>query len=357
MKHVVLLAFLWSLLLSACGMLPPAVPAVSSTPNAGKTATPVIQTPASSGGVVLLFGVGMHIEPLGTTHQGFSSNKGDYAQPAYFKRGIEDIQAVASIVAAHGGRMTIQAQSPFTDAALANKSAILKDLAAAGHEIGLHFHEDAHLGRNSSAIGMDRWCAVMKEEIDLIRQASGVSSVSYWSGGNLYLHLFDAAACAGLAVNSDWKSPQTQTTDLSLMGVNPWRPAGGTDGADFTRFAAHNPSGKIVFLPEGLFNREDFASMRRSEDAGGDELYFEYLKQSLMDSLAAAQAGKVNVFHFTVHPGEFRGNSSHPFLVIDQFLKEVVDPLAKQGKIKWATFSQMATTYTTWEQTHPGQGR
>jgi len=94
--------------------------------------------------------------------------------------------------------------------------------------------------------------------------------------------------------------------------------------------------------------------MRRSENAGGDEAYFEYLKQSLYDSLAAAQAGKVNIFHFTVHPGEFRGDPAHPFAVIEKFLAEVVDPLVASGQVQWATFSQMADAFAAWEATNPG---
>jgi hypothetical protein len=90
-------------------------------------------------------------------------------------------------------------------------------------------------------------------------------------------------------------------------------------------FATHDPQGKIIFLPEGLYDRTDFASMRRA--GNGDEAYFAFLKQSLANSVAAADPDRVNVFHFTVHPGEFRGNPNRPFAIIDQFLTEVVDPL------------------------------
>lgn len=341
------------------------LPAAENTPN---TPTETLPTPENSpntpstaessstaGTGVLLFGIGMHIEPQGETHQGYKSGKGNYAEKPFFMRGVKDIQAVADIVAAHEGHLTIQAQSPFTDAVLANNSTILSDLASAGNEIALHFHEDAHLGKNSSSVDAETWCAVMKEEIELIRQASGVKQINYWSGGNIYPEISQAASCAGLSINSDWKDPKTQTTDPSILGIYPWRPTGGTNGKDFSQFTTHNPTGAIVFLPEGLYDRNDFASMRRSDNAGGDQEYFDYLKQALLESLATAEAGKVAVFHFTIHPGEFRGNAEHPFEVIDQFLTDVVDPLVKEGKIQWATYSQMASAYKEWEQNHPGQ--
>jgi hypothetical protein len=300
---------------------------------------------ANSETAVLLFTIGMHIEPLGETAQGYRGGKGNYHQPQFFEHHVQDILSVTQIVEAHDGRMTIQTQSPFTSVAIESGNTILADLAARGHEIALHFHEDTHLGKNEETLSVQTWCAVMKQEILLITQASGVTDVRYWSGGNLYVDVFEAAACAGLDVNSDWKNPKTQTTDLSIVGVNPWRPSGGTDGADFTLFAQNDPNGAVIFLPEGQYDKNNFASMRRSDAAGGDEAYFEFLKASLYASLGAAKPGKVNVFHFTVHPGEFRGGPQDPFGVIERFLNEVVDPLVASGQVQWATFSQMADAY------------
>ncbi len=306
---------------------------------------------------VLLFDIGMHIEPFGATvSQLVAGNAAspkatqqqpgaDFNNPQFFKRHVEDIKTVAAIIEKHGGRMTVQTQSPFTTQAIKSKDAILADLEARRHEIALHFHEDAHLGKNANNLPAETWCAVMKEEIALIHQAGAQKPIRYWSGGNLYPHLLQAAACAGLDVNSDWKNPQTQMTDPALIGIHPWRPAGGSKGSDVSQFAKHDPNGKIIFLPEGLYTRTDFGSMRRADGAGGDEVYFEFLKQSLLQSLAAAEPGKTNVFHFTIHSGEFRGDPKNPFSVIDNFLTNVVDPLVKQGKVKWATFSEMADAY------------
>lgn len=334
---------------------PPAtqLPIATSLPSPTETATqPPVQDEA--GGAVLLFTIGMHIEPMGETAQGYAQGNADYRNPKFFQRHVQDILAVTGIVEAHGGRMTIQAQSPFTSVAIESGNTLLADLAARGHEIALHFHEDAHLGKNSETLSVQQWCDVMKQEMALITQASGVSKIRYWSGGNLYPGVYEAAVCAGLDVNSDWKNPQMQSTDLSLVGLNPWRPAGGTDGTDFTLFTRHDPNGVIVFLPEGLYDMSNFASMRRSQDAGGDEAYFEYLKTQLYASLEAAQPGKVNVFHFTIHPGEFRGDPAQPFAVIEKFLTEVIDPLVASGQMQWATFSQMADAFIAWEAANPG---
>lgn len=356
--------------------LVPVQPA-ASTPSPDESPASPAQPAAPAGDsqpAVLLFGIGMHIEPFGAVPSTLAvgntnpkpqasgqskigqdgKRQPDYHQEFFFERHVDSIRTVAAIIEKHSGKLTVQAQTPFTQMAVSSGNTVLADLAQSGHEMALHFHEDAHLGKASESLSIDTWCAVMKEEIALVKQASGMNSIRYWSGGNLYPGVFDAAACAGLNVNSDWKNPETQSTPDELIGLHPWRPAGGTDGQDLSQITQNDPQGAIVFLPEGLYSRGDFASMRRSEQSGGDQAYFDFLEQSLLNSLAAAQPGQVNVFHFTIHAGEFLGDPEHPFEVIDRFLSEVVDPLVANGQVRWATFSEMANAYTTLEQASAG---
>ncbi len=315
--------------------------------------------PGPPPGPLLRFTIGLHIEPFGTTAQGFRSGaiggrQLDYADRTFFDRQVEDIRAVAAVVERHGGRMTVQGQSPFTPAVLERGHGVLRELAAAGHEIALHFHEDAHLGPRWQAEPVERWAAVFEEELALLRRAAGIARVRSWSGGNTYPRLYEAAARAGLQVNSDWKDPARQATPLALTGVHPWRPAGGTDGTEFGAFARHDPAGPVVFLPEGAYDREDFAAMRRATEFGGDAAYFAYLGERLRAAVALGRADRVNVHHITIHPGEFRGSGAAPFGVIERFLAETVDPLVASGEVAWATFTEMADAYLAWEGAHPG---
>lgn len=325
-------------------MVSPPLPA-SSTPTGGGQ--------GNAGKAVLRFTIGVHIEPIGATAQGVANagQRDDYHSAAFFDRHVQDLQAVASMVRAHGGRLTIQAQSPFTSVAIERRNRVLEELAADGHEVALHFHEDAHLGTNPETLPVDRWCEVLSEEIALVKQASGVERIRYWSGGNLYPNLYEAAVCAGLEVNSDWKNPDLQKTPLAITGIHPWRPAGGTDGHDFTAFSQHDPNGPVVFLPEGLYDKENFHSARRTEDTAA---YFAYLAERLQASADAAVADRVNVFHFTIHPGEFRGEPGRPFGVIEEFLTNTVDPLVAAGRVEWATISEMADAFIAWERANPG---
>lgn len=309
---------------------------------------PLLATAEEGEQPVLMFGLGLHIEPFGVTAQGYRSGQADYGNARFFARHVEDIRALAEIVERHGGRLTIQAQSPFTLVALRNGNRLLAELASRGHEMALHFHEGAHLGPNPESLSPDRWCAVMAEEMEYIRQAAQVSNLRYWSGGNLYPRVFEAAACAGLSINSDWKNPHTQEIPGAVRSVHPWRPAGGTDGVDFSAFTTHDPAGAIVFIPEGAYD----TSYYKSED------YLTVVSRALQASVAAATPNAINVMHFTLHPGELRGDPADPFEEVDRFLTAHVDPLVAAGQVQWATFGQMADAYLLWERGgHPGRGR
>ncbi len=141
----------------------------------------------------------------------------------------------------------------------------------------------------------------MSEEIELVRRASVVAENRHWSGGDLYDGILEAASCAGLSVCTNWKDPRVQAGDIAVLGVRPWRPASG--------LARHDPDGAIVDLPLGL-----------------------------------------NVFHFTIHPAEVRGDGD--FAILDEFPTRALDPAVAAGR--WATFSQMAEAFVEWEAGHPG---
>ncbi len=59
---------------------------------------------------VLLFGIGIHIEPLNGERLG----QGDYRDPVFFRHHVEDIRILAKMVERYGAKLTVQAQTPFT---------------------------------------------------------------------------------------------------------------------------------------------------------------------------------------------------------------------------------------------------
>ncbi len=313
------------------------------------TSFPQNSSSENSANGALLFEIGVHIEPL----RGQGRGQGDYNQQAFFERHVEDIRILARLVERYGGKLTVQAQTPFTLVAIRSGETLFADLESRDHEIALHFHEDAHLGANPETLPVGTWAATLAQEISYLKQA-GATRVRYWSGGNLYPGVLDAAAVAGLDVMSDWKNPHTQQTNRLVVGVNPWRPSAGPSERDLAAFARHDSHGMIIYLPDGLYDPEGFASKRQIARKGGAPAYFDFITESLERSLRAAQPDRVNVFHITIHPGEFRGVAAEPYAAVDRFLAKVVNPLVVAGKVRWATFSEMADAFVRWEKTHPG---
>jgi hypothetical protein len=353
----------------------PALPVRPAIAPAQPQAVTQLQTPAPLAAgdkrAPLLFCIGVHVEPMGATVSTLAGGRNMPSRPrpraapgsgpsyeieGFFQRHVADLKTLADLVERQGGKLSLQVQTPFSRKLVETGNPLLRELEQRGHEIALHFHESSHLGPTGESLPPQTWTAVMQEEIGWLKKA-GASRIRYWSGGNLYSNVLVAANDAGLDVMSDYKNPRTQKDDERLLAVNPWRPAAGPVEGDLAGFATHQPNGKIVYLPNGVFDRVDHSAMRRSVDTGGDYPYFDALTHGLELSLKAARPERVNVFHITVHAGEFRGGpqATRPFAVIEDWLTQVITPLVKAGKVKWATFTEMADAFRTWEKANPGQ--
>jgi len=282
----------------------------------------------------LYFGIGVHIEP-----------EPEYRDDFVYQRDRERLRRLAEIVAEHGGVLTIQTQTPFDDKAQQLGDTIFADLAAQGHEIALHFHEDAHIP-DADSRPVEEWMTTLEEEIDLIEELSG-AEVRTWSGGNVYPHVFQAAEQVGLEVNINYKNPQTQQSDERFTILAPWRPAGAASVEERT---THDPGGAVIYIPSGVFpahcdKLEAFPRPYCHEA-------FDYVTVALRNSLDAVTEGKVNAFYGTLHPSDFFGPGSdeEKLQVWDQWLTAVVDPLVADGRIQWATMSGIADAFMAWEE-------
>jgi len=291
-------------------------------PDVGSTTTP------------LYFGISVHIEPQAT-----------YMDDAVYQRDRERLRRLAEIVAAHGGVLTIQTQTPFNDKAQQLGDTIFADLAAQGHEIALHFHEDAHIP-DADNRPVEEWVTTLEEEIDLIEELSG-TEVRTWSGGNVYDHLYEAAEQVGLEINMNYKNPQTQQSDERFTILTPWRPAGASSMEERT---THDPDGAVIYVPSGVFpahcdKLEAFPRPYCHEA-------FDYVTVALRNSLDAVTEGKVNAFYGTLHPSDFFGSGTdeEKLQVWDEWLTTVVDPLVADGRIQWAAMSDIGDAFIAWEE-------
>ena len=83
---------------------------------------------------------------------------------------------------------------------------------------------------------------------------------------------------------------------------------------------------------------------------------FDYVTVALRNSLDAVTEGQVNAFYGTLHPGDFFGPGSDEdkLQVWDQWLTAVVDTLVADGRIQWATMSDIADAFIAWEESCGG---
>ena len=151
----------------------------------------------------------------------------------------------------------------------------------------------------------------------------------------------------GLEVNMNYKNPETQQSDERYTILTPWRPAG---GASVEERPPHDPDGAIIYLPSGVFpahcdKLEAFPRPYCHEA-------FDYVTVALGNSLDAVTEGKVNAFYGTMHPSDFfgPGTDEEKLQVWDEWLTTVVDPLVVDGRIQWATMSDIAGAFIAWEE-------
>lgn len=282
----------------------------------------------------LYFGIVVHIEP----HE-------EYLNETRYRLDAERLGRVAEIVAAHGGRMTVQTQPPFLDMAESLGDPIHQELATLGNEIALHFHEDVYVGSDSDYLPVETYVEAMTGLKAQIERVSGVE-VTNWAGGNTYVHMWEAASLAGFRTNCNYKNRYTQTSAPGFAVVNPWRPAG---AANEMERLTHDPNGPIIYVPSGVYpiHCEKLEAVPRPYCHAG----FDYTTYALRASLESAAPGMVNTFYITFHPGDFLESSDdeEDYAVWDAWLTEIVDPLVADGRLRWATVAEMARAFEAWE--------
>lgn len=294
----------------------------------------IIGADVGSNAAHLLFGLVVHIEP----------NEG-YLNEHRYQVDAQRLRRLAEIIAAHGGRMTVQTQQPFLGMADQLGDPIHQDLAALGNEIALHLHEDVYVGSNSDHSPIADYVTAMSELKDQIEKVTDIPTAT-WSGGNTYVHMWEAAALAGFKTNTNYKNRYTQTSASGFAVVNPWRPAG---AANEEERIAHDPNGLIVYIPSGVYPVH-CGKLEAVPRPYGYEA-FDYVTYALRASLQSATPGMVNTFYTTFHPGDFLEvtDDEEDFASWEAWLTQIVDPLVSDGRLSWATIAEMAAAFEAWE--------
>jgi hypothetical protein len=280
-------------------------------------------------GAVLDFAVLMHIE----------------AEPALvnleraFRRRAEVVEGISRTLAAHGGRLTLQADASFARGIAAWDDAWVDARRDEGMAFSLHGHSEDAESRSLLADVRDarrRWEDVGVEVRDL--------------NGGFALATWPALASAGVRSLTAWKDRAAQA-GLPAVRLQPWRPAPEAVEADaFVRHDAHAP---LIYLPGSPTTEPD--PLRFAETLPG------VIRQAIVH----ARPDQVNTWYVVIHVDQFgipfeddpvaydrwlaEGGLEDELAPLDALLTTVVDPLLADGSLRWSTPDLARERQETWE--------
>ena len=106
----------------------------------------------------------------------------DYHRGRDFERHVDDLMLLADVLKARGGVQSIQTQTSFTGSGAGFASPVFPELENRDREIGILFHEDAHLVRKAETLPRPVRTAGMNKEIELIRATGIGGAMGHRSG-------------------------------------------------------------------------------------------------------------------------------------------------------------------------------
>lgn len=271
-------------------------------------------------GTKLLFSIVMHIEP----HSG--GKNPDYRDEKYFRMQTDSLRKFCALLEKHGAKLTIQAQSPFTDSCKKWDNP-LPELERNGHEIATHFHEDAWVKTTDTKDNRKAALAKIKKSVDDLGVAQNLTLCGGWQWDDLG----EIASSLRFKYVDNYKNPKTQMGLAHNFTVFPQR----ISDKDVKTV---DPKGKILYVPEGFWaDQKKIASIPPNPTTDD----FDRVTQMFNASFPKLVLGKVCTANFVMHLSDFNPSNTEKTLAIyDEYLTKIVDPMAKSGLIQYSTISE-----------------
>ncbi|MBU0530921.1 hypothetical protein KKG31_09030 [Patescibacteria group bacterium] len=283
-------------------------------------------------------------------------------EPELFQTSATNLKQLTRLLAEYGGAPVVEVSKKFIEYAVEFNDDSLAAVLDAGGGVTLHLHEDyvipSYLGQDFQGVSRgqtiaenaspDVWRAALIEYKDDVEAYIG-RPVTGFSGGPWMPDKLEILSELGIEYTLGYKDTQTRLVPADLLVVNPWRPAGLNSADDI---AAYDPDGPIIYLPPGVKP----AHCREPDNLPTPFSYasFDYLTSVLNATLAAADPDKVNVFYFVIHPWDFTGPED--FALWQDWLDRVLSPALADGRVRFATFDEVAASYEAWEKREPYKG-
>lgn len=291
---------------------------------------------------VVLIAFQLHIEEV-VERKPYDSDK------ALFEKYANILDRLAAVFESHGAKISIQTEKNFAIADVKFGRYILKELAERGHGIGVQSHLGHHMKRLNLDTDEER-LSYTREVKEAVARAIGREPTNIGGGfemDNINL-LGNVDGGLGFISMTAVEKPYYMQTNRQPAWLHPWilPPVQMIDLSD-PSWLSHNIEGNIVYIPgwymsEGLFEID----YRKNKNC------FDLATQSLYKALEDADPRFINVWWASAHLyqcGRTEEEVEEILSAYDRWLSEVVDPLVKEGKVRWMTFDEIAEFYLKWE--------
>ncbi|MCD6245181.1 MAG: alpha/beta fold hydrolase, partial [Candidatus Korarchaeota archaeon] len=290
---------------------------------------------------VLLVGFQLHIEEV--------VKRVYYDQDErLFNMYADILDALARKFEEHGAKLSIQPEKNFAWADVKFGRYLLKELKRRGHGIGVQ----SHLGHHMKEMGLETDEARLeynREVKEAVAQAIGEEPTNLGAGFDLEnVNLLGVCdGCLGFTSMTSVEKPYYRVTHNPPRWLHPWilPPVSMLDLRD-DAWQSHDPSGTIVYLPGWYLSQEFEIDCRKNINC------FEAATRSLEKALADSDEDHINVWWVSSHLYQSGGTEEETSRVLqayERWFTEVMDPLAREGKIIWMTFDEMTEIYLKWE--------
>jgi len=291
---------------------------------------------------VLLIAFQLHIEEV-VEGKPYDSDR------AFFEEYAGTLERLASLFEKHGAKISIQTEKNFAIADVKFGRYILKELKERGHGVGVQSHMGHHI--TELHLNTDEKKLLYTLEVkEAVSRAIGCEPTNIGGGFEMENVNLLGVVEGGLGFTSMTavEKPYNARTKKAPKWLHPWiLPSTQMMDLSDPSWLAHDPGGSIVYIPGWYANEVGFEI-----DCRKDENCFELATQSLYRALEDADCRFINVWWFSSHlyqTGRKEEEVERVLDAYDKWLTEVVDPLVKQGKVKWMNFDEIAEFYLKWE--------
>ena len=217
-------------------------------------------------------------------------------------------------------------------------------------------HSHPEYDRNITAQDIGAYIQIRREKF---AELSGIPVADH--NGNFDMFNKNILDPAGVQTLSVFKNKYTQKS-YDYLYTNPWRPSNGNALTAISTFLLHNPNNELIYIPgmgSNLTKRHARVNLKVQRFTAQFIKYAEQERVNAMNLVlhvdAFEPADPADDFDYIRVQG--RGDPditySDEFLAHlqywDDMLTETIDPLVESGYLQWATHTEIAEAFITWE--------